>query len=196
VKTLDTDILVLTYDDIWQLTNELVKKIEKSNLKPDILIGIARGGLVVTRILSDIMDNYNVAIIGVGFYKGINETNKEPILTQEITLELTNQKVLLIDDVSDTGKSFEFAVKYLRSKNLQTLKTAALHFKPHSIFKPDFFISETSKWIVYPWEYMEFTRLYIKQQLEKNKDKKAIIQELKNMKIPEIVVKEVLEKKI
>jgi len=193
---LETDILVLTFDDIWLLTNELAKKIRNENLKPDVLIGIARGGLVVTRILSDIMDNSKVAIIGVGFYKGINETEKDPILTQELTIELVEQKVLLIDDVSDTGKSFEFAVKYLHSKNLHTLKTAALHFKPHSIFKPDFFVSETSKWIVYPWEYMEFTRLYFKHQLEKNIDKKVIIQKLLKLKIPKFVVNEALENKL
>ncbi len=185
--------MVLTYDDIWFLTNDLVKKIRNENFKPDVLIGIARGGLVVTRLLSDIMDNLKVAIIGVGFYKGINETEKDPILTQELSLELADQKVLLIDDVSDTGKSFEFAVKYLKSKNLQEFKTAALHFKPQSTFKPDFFICETSKWIVYPWEYMEFTRLYIKKQLEKNSDKKAIIQKLIKLKIPEFVINEVLE---
>ncbi|MCK5045275.1 MAG: phosphoribosyltransferase [Candidatus Heimdallarchaeota archaeon] len=190
---MDTDILVLTYDDIWFLTNDLAKKIRNENLKPDILIGIARGGLVVTRLLSDIMDNLKVAIIGVGFYTGINETEKDPILTQELSLDLTDQKVLLIDDVSDTGKSFEFAVKYLKAKNLQELKTAALHYKPQSTFKPDYFISETSKWIVYPWEYMEFTRLYFKKQLEKNNDKEAIIQNLIKLNIPEFVVNEVLE---
>lgn len=192
---MDTDILVLTYDDIWLLTNELVKKIRKSKLKPEILIGIARGGLVVTRIISDIMGIFSVAILGVGFYKGINETKKEPILTQELHVELSNKKVLLIDDVSDSGRSFEFAVEYLQKRKLQSLQTAALHYKPHSIFKPDFYVKETSKWIVYPWEYMEFTRLYFKQQLEKNRDKKAIILELKNMKIPEIVVSEILENK-
>ena len=193
MNLLQTDFLVLTYDDIWSLTNKLAKKIRKEKLEPDILLGITRGGLVVTRILSDIMNNFNVVIIGVGFYKGLNETEKEPILTQELTMDLSGQEVLLIDDVSDTGRSFEFVVKYLQKMKLQTLKTAALHFKPHSIFKPDYFITETSKWIVYPWEYMEFTRLYFKQQLEKNKDKKAIIQELKNIKIPEVVLKEVFE---
>jgi len=195
VNSVETDILVLTYDDIWLLTNELAKKIRDSNLKPEILIGIARGGLVVTRILSDILDIFSVAIIGVGFYDGIKETKKEPILTQELHTDITNKKVLLIDDVSDTGKSFEYAVKYLQSRKMQLLQTAALHYKPHSIFKPDFFIRETASWIVYPWEYMEFTRLFIKQQLGKNANKKTIIQELKNLKIPEIVVAEVLEYK-
>ncbi|NHJ32496.1 MAG: phosphoribosyltransferase [Asgard group archaeon] len=190
---LKTDFLVLTFEDIWLLTNELAKKIRRENFNPDVLVGIARGGLVVTRILSDIMDNFKVAIMGVGFYKGINETEKEPIITQELPIDLADQKVLLIDDVSDSGKSFEFAVKYLQSKKIHTLKTVALHYKPHSIFKPDIFISKTSKWIVYPWEYMEFTRLYFKQKLKENFDKEEIAQNLLNINIPEIVVKEVLE---
>jgi len=193
VNTLETDILVLTFDDIWLLTNKLAKKILDSNLKPDILIGIARGGLVVTRILSDIMDIFSVATIGVGFYDGIKETKKEPILTQELQTDLTNKKVLLIDDVSDTGKSFEFAVEYLQRRKLQILQTAALHYKPHSIFKPDFFIKETSSWIVYPWEYMEFTRLFYTNEKEAGHDKATIAQKLRIINIPEIVIQEVLE---
>ena len=190
---METDILVLTFDDIWLLTNELAKKILDSNLNPDILIGIARGGLVVTRILSDIMDIFSVATIGVGFYDGIKETKKEPILTQELHSDLTNKKVLLIDDVSDTGKSFEFAVEYLQRRKLQILQTAALHYKPHSIFKPDFFIKETSSWIVYPWEYMEFTRLFYTNEKEAGLDKTAISEKLRAIKIPEIVIQEILE---
>ena len=193
MNTLKTDILVLTFDDIWLLTNELAKKILDSNLKPDILIGIARGGLVVTRLLSDIMDIFSVATIGVGFYDGIKETKKEPILTQELQTDLTNKKVLLIDDVSDTGKSFEYAVKYIQKRKMQLLQTAALHYKPHSIFKPDFFIKETSSWIVYPWEYMEFTRLFYTNEKEAGLDKTAISEKLRAIKIPEIVIQEILE---
>ena len=94
MNSLETDIQVLTYNDIWLLTNELAKKIRVSNLKPEILIGIARGGLVVTRLLSDIMDIFSVAIIGVGFYDGIKKTKKEPILTQELHTDLTDKKGL------------------------------------------------------------------------------------------------------
>ena len=190
---LTAEFLVLTFDDIWLLTHRLVKKIRNENFNPDILIGISRGGLVVTRILSDMMDNSNVAIIGVGFYKGINETDKEPIITQDLTIDLTKKQVLLIDDVSDTGKSFDYTLNYLKSKNLQKIKTVALHYKPHSIFKPDIFVNETSKWIVYPWEYMEFTKLYFKQKQEEKIDKEVIIQNLKDIKIPDIVIDAVQE---
>jgi len=193
VILLTAEFLVLTFDDIWLLTHRLVKKIRNENFNPDILIGISRGGLVVTRILSDMMDNSNVAIIGVGFYKGINETDKEPIITQDLTIDLTKKQVLLIDDVSDTGKSFDYTLNYLKSKNLQKIKTVALHYKPHSIFKPDIFVNETSKWIVYPWEYMEFTKLYFKQKQEEKIDKEVIIQNLKDIKIPDIVIDAVQE---
>jgi hypothetical protein len=139
------------------------------------------------------MDIFSVATIGVGFYDGIKETKKEPILTQELQTDLTNKKVLLIDDVSDTGKSFEFAVEYLQRRKLQILQTAALHYKPHSIFKPDFFVKETSNWIVYPWEYMEFTRLFYSNEKEAGQDETAIAEKLRAIRIPEIVIQEILE---
>ena len=195
VNLLDSEILVLTYDDIWKLTYKLAKEITESNLTPDILVGIARGGLVVTRLLSDIMDIYPVAIFGVGFYKGINDTEKEPKITQDLQIDLTNKQALLIDDVSDSGKSFTFAVKYLQEKGVKSFHTVALHYKPHSIFKPDIYVSETSKWIVYPWEYMEFSRLYFKQQLENGISKNQIKQKLLAIKIPNTIVEEIMESK-
>ncbi|MGC9781492.1 MAG: phosphoribosyltransferase [Candidatus Heimdallarchaeota archaeon] len=186
-----SDIQVLTLESIWQMTLELAKDIQKSNFQPDILIGIARGGLVVTRLLSDLLEIANTAVIGVGFYKGINETSKEPRLTQNIDVELKKQKILLIDDVSDTGKSMEFAFNYLKMKEIGELRTAALHYKPNSIFKPNFYIELTSSWIVYPWEYKEFTRLFYTKEKQTGKDKKYIKKKLLALGIPNTIVEDI-----
>ncbi|NHJ85203.1 MAG: phosphoribosyltransferase [Asgard group archaeon] len=186
-------IKVLQYEEIWDMIIKLSKMIMINNYTPDVLIGISRGGLVITRILSDIFGINEVSTIGVGFYQGINQTNKEPVLKQDLCYDVANKKVLLIDDVADTGKSIEFVLKYLEKSKIKEIKTATLHYKPHSTFKPDFFISETSDWIVYPWEYLEFTRLYYKKELEKGKKKADIIRGLSKISLPKKVIKEVIK---
>lgn len=185
-----TEIQVLTFEIIWHMSLELAKQIQKSNYKPDILIGISRGGLVVTRLLSDLLEIPKTAVIGVGFYKDINVTNEEPRLTQDIDVNLHNLKIILIDDVSDSGKSLEFTSKYLEEKRIRDLKTATLHFKSQSIFKPDYYVKETSSWIVYPWEYKEFTKHYISEKMSKGVDKKLIKNKLLELGLPKKIINE------
>ena len=82
----------------------------------------------------------------------------------------------------------DFAVEILTKNKLNELKTATLHYKPQSIFKPDFFIETTSDWIVYPWEYFEFSRLIIQKELTINEQIEDIKQKLLKIGIPNLVI--------
>lgn len=183
---------MLKFEDIWnqifQLHDKMLEKYQ-----PDILIGISRGGLVVTRFLSDIMNINNVAILGVGFYTGINETAKTPVITQELCIDMKNKKILLVDDVADTGISLKFASEYLLKKTPKELKIATIHYKPQSIVKPDFYNEETTKWIVYPWEYLEFSRFYYKKKQNQDFSRKEILDQLLLLGLPKII-SEIIEK--
>ena len=149
------DFLVLSWDDIISITLKLGKMIKKSDFSPDFLIGVARGGLVPLRVLSDFFNNTNIAIINVKLYKDIAE-REQVTFVQKIDFELSDKKVLVIDDVADTGLTLKAVVDYLRNeKKVKILKTATLHYKPWSVIKPDYYVEEVEKWIVYPWEFVE-----------------------------------------
>jgi hypothetical protein len=145
--------LEISWGKIDDLCQKLSEKISK-NYSPDIIIGIIRGGLVPARLISDLMHNKNIATMRVESYFGIGK-RKEPKITQKLTVEIKNKSILLVDDVSDSGYSMKEAVKYLKKLHPSTIKTATLHYKPQSIFKPDYYIEETDKWIIYPWEINE-----------------------------------------
>ena len=187
------EITVLYLDDIYNMLHNLTMKMDADGIVPDLIIGISRGGLVVSRLLSDILGINNVQIIGIDHYKGIDETKKEPKLTQDITTDISGKIVLLVDDVSDTGKSLKLAVKHLEGKKPKQIVTATINYKPKSIFKPDYYMQETSDWIVYAWEWFEFTRLYYNKQYNAGKSVKEIIAKLKEFNIPEIVILEVVK---
>ncbi len=189
------NIIVFTPQNIWDKIFDLAQNIKQAEFCPDIIIGILRGGLEVTRTLSDLLEIKQVSTIGVGFYKGINETLKKPQLTQELIYDVKNKHVLLVDDVADTGKSMAFALKYMETKKASTIRTATIHHKPHSIFKPNFFVEETSNWIVYPWEYVEFSKLFINKQRTNKKTYYQIAIELKKLGIPKKVVDNILPEK-
>lgn len=139
-----------------RMCETLAKKVR--GYKPDVLIGISRGGLVPVRLLSDILDNRHVAIMKIEFYKGIGKTNESPKITQPLTVPLKGKRVLIVDDVADTGRSLLVAADCVRKQGAKETKIATLHFKPTSAFRPDFFLESTDAWIVYPWEVHEAER--------------------------------------
>ncbi|NPE06981.1 MAG: phosphoribosyltransferase [Asgard group archaeon] len=187
---MNEEVLVISFDEIWEMVYELYKKIKSSDFTPDVIVAITRGGFVPSRIISDLLGIKYVTTIGVEFYTNINETLQEPKLTGKFCYKVKNKKVLLIDDVSDTGKSLEFVLKYLKKKKVKDIKTATIHYKPKSIFKPDFYIGETSNWIVYPWERIEFARDYYIRRTKENIPHEAIFLELEKFGLPEIAIKE------
>lgn len=126
------------------------------DFEPDIIVGISRGGLVPARVLSDIMDVKEVLVLGVVFYKGMGKTEEGPQITQELSADIKGKRILLVDDVADSGKSLAFAKEHL--KDAAEVRTATLHYKPRSILKPDYFVDTTTAWIVYPWEVHEVER--------------------------------------
>jgi uncharacterized protein len=96
-----------------------------------------------------------IAVIGVAFYVGINKTREKPVITQALSLPVAEKRVLLVDDVSDTGQSLKLATQQVLSQNVKELKTATLYIKPTSTFTPDFFEKETCSWIIFPWDAKE-----------------------------------------
>ncbi|MFN3527886.1 MAG: TIGR00725 family protein [Candidatus Altarchaeaceae archaeon] len=143
--------LELSWNDIERMCKKLKEKI---NFDADIIVGISRGGLVPARILSDLLDIKNLEIIKIESYTGIG-TKKEPKITRELLIDIKDKNVLLVDDVADTGESLILAKEYLLKKFPKNLKIATLHYKPKSKIIPDYYVEETEKWIIYPWEKNE-----------------------------------------
>jgi hypoxanthine phosphoribosyltransferase len=150
------DLLRISWDAVIGYCEELAEKTK--GYGPDMIIGISRGGLVPARVLSDILDIKRVGIIGIVFYKKAGETLEKPEMTQELLMDIKGKKILLVDDVADTGKSLVVAKEYLEKMGPAEVRIAALHHKPNSMLEPDYFIGTTTAWIVYPWEQHEVER--------------------------------------
>lgn len=152
------DFLRVSWDDASRMCERLASGISSSGFRPEVIIGISRGGLVPARLLSDIMDVRELYVMRVSFYKGIGKKAEAPEITQPLSARLGGKRALLVDDVSDTGKSLEVAKEHVLGMGAGEVKVATLHFKPHSSFRPDFFVAETGAWIIYPWELHECRR--------------------------------------
>ncbi len=150
------DLLRMNWDATITQCEELAEKI--GDFEPQMIVGLSRGGLVPARIMSDLLGVKEVGILGVTFYKAMGKPADFPKITQELTMDLSGKRVLIVDDVADTGRSLMVAKDYLKRKGAKEIRIATIHYKPNSIFRPDYFVASTSAWIVYPWERREIER--------------------------------------
>ena len=161
-----------TWKQIYNMLLNLAEKIRKNSFKPDIIVGVSRGGWPPARVLSDLLDNPNLANVRAEFYLGVAETKGEPTLTQPVSMAVAGKKVLVVDEVADTGKSLKLVKKHLIEKGAKEVKIATPYYKPWSIIAPDYYEKETSRWIVFPWEIKETIRKIVKKCKEKGKSVK------------------------
>jgi hypoxanthine phosphoribosyltransferase len=160
---------VPTWDQIYEMLLDLAEKIRKSGFKPDIIVGVSRGGWPPARVLSDLLDNPNLANVKAEFYLGVAETKGEPVITQPVSMTVAGKKVLIVDEVADTGKSPKLVKEHIIGEGAAEVKVATVYYKPWSIIKPDYYEKETSRWIVFPWEVKETIRKIVKKCGEKGK---------------------------
>jgi hypoxanthine phosphoribosyltransferase len=156
-----------TWDEIYSMLLNMAERIRLDKFAPDVVVGVSRGGWPPARVLSDLLDNPNLANVRAEFYVGVAETKSEPVLTQPVSVPVASKKVLIVDEVTDTGKSLEVVKEHVKKLGAAETKIATVYYKPWSIVKPDYYEKETSRWIVFPWEIKETIRKISKKCEEK-----------------------------
>ena len=180
--------LAPSWDQLYQMLLDLALEIRRSGFQADVIVGVSRGGWAPARILSDLLENSRTANIRIEFYTGLDKTASKPTVTQPISATIAGKNVLVVDDVSDTGESLKVAVEHLKENKAATVKTVTIYFKPRSVFKPDFFSSSTSDWIIFPWERLEATRLLIDEAKAEGRDMESVRQILRKCNFSEAAI--------
>jgi hypoxanthine phosphoribosyltransferase len=147
----------------------LAQEIRKNGFKPDLIVGVCRGGWPPARVMSDLLGNPQMANVKAEFYLGVAETKGEPVITQPVSVSVRDKKILLVDDVADTGKSLKLVKSHLQEMGAKEVKVVTLYYKPWSIITPDYYEKKTSHWIIFPWERRETVRNVIEKFQKKGK---------------------------
>ncbi len=153
-------VKVVTWDEVVTWSRNLAFSIIDSGYRPDVIIAIARGGLVPARLLADYMDVVDLLSLKVEHWIETGSHQAEAILkyeTKDISLE--GKRALLVDDICDTGKSIivasEFIKKYWKPAELRV--ATMQYIEPVAQIKPDYFVDLVRDWTwyMYPWNYVE-----------------------------------------
>lgn len=145
------------------LARDLALAIRQAPYRPELIVAIGRGGYLPARILSDHLDVFDLAAIKIEHYHGARRERRARI-RYPLTADITGKRVLLVDDVSDSGDTFDVAIRHLREHGEPAeLRTAVLHHKLVASLTPDFRAEEVRewRWIIYPWAIMEDLRGFL-----------------------------------
>ena len=151
----------LTWELFGTARRELSAQVVASGWVPDLIIAVARGGLIPAGAISYAIGVKAMGSMNVEFYTGIGETLAEPVVLPPLmdASELPGKKVLVVDDVADSGKTLKMVMELLRHEGLQLggasvpveARSACIYLKPRSVHRPDYVWRETDKWINFPW---------------------------------------------
>lgn len=143
---------VLGWDEFGEAARSLAGQVLSAGYRPDLVIAIARGGLLLAGAISYALGTKQCGSINVEFYTGIDERLPEPVLHPPMldVPAVTGKRVLLVDDVSDSGRTLAKVVDLLAEAGAE-VRSATLYVKPRTVLVPDFAYRETPDWIVFPW---------------------------------------------
>ncbi len=161
--------LPVTWNEYHSLSLLLAQQILKSNKPIDEIVAIARGGLSLGLILTDFLAK-PISTITIQSYTDIKKQGLVRI-TSKLGRPIRDKNILLVDDISDSGKTFARAISYLGAFRPKFITTAALFYKPHSSFLPDFFTKKTDRWILLPHEVTEWISAFSKKMKKEGRSK-------------------------
>lgn len=131
---------------------ELSCKIKQLRPESCTIISVARGGHALARLLSDFL-KLPIFSVSIQSYKDLKQHELQ--ITQELNVYLRGKNILLVDEIIDSGRTLVRAVEYLESFETRSVTSVSLHVKPEALRMSDFYIEETTKWVVYPYEVRE-----------------------------------------
>ncbi len=148
---------ILSWGSIVRDTRRLSRIIRDSGYSPELIVAIGRGGYVPARILCDYLLIHDLASIKVEHWGTGAVRREKAVVKFPLCAQIRNKKVLLVDDVTDTGDTLRVALRHLARFRPRDVRTAVLIHKTCSVTAPDYFLRKIVKWrwVIFPWHLME-----------------------------------------
>jgi hypoxanthine phosphoribosyltransferase len=143
---------VMTWQDLGDGARELAELVHRDAYRPDIVLAIARGGLLVGGAIGYALGVKNTFTMNVEFYTGIDERLEMPMLLPPVPdlVDFAEQRVLIADDVADTGATLALVKDFCQGK-VAEVRCAVLYEKSRSTVSCEYVWRRTDNWIEFPW---------------------------------------------
>lgn len=150
-------VVNLTWRDVEDDTLKIIDLMKAENFEPDAIVSIARSGLIPAAMIAYALGNKQLYVIKVDFSKTQKSGQDQdlldkPIITQELSVNISGLKVLVVDEMVVSGSTLQLVSKYMEIKNPTQVKYAVLYKQPWAQFQPDYWGREIKEWPLYPWK--------------------------------------------
>ncbi|MDQ1251297.1 MAG: uncharacterized protein QG646_370 [Euryarchaeota archaeon] len=176
--------MLTNWDYIYNLCRNISKEIKNSGYEPDVIIALARGGWFAGRVLCDFLGLDDLSSLKIEHYIGAAAIySGEPYIRYPLSDEvIEGKRVLIVDDIVDTGESMLSAKAYVEGRNPTEVRTASLQHLRSSKIDPDYVGErlEDWAWIVYPWNFMEDMISILTKCIRKDAQKLWSLEDLKH----------------
>ena len=151
-KHLSDEPEVMTWQDLGTGARDLAEQVHRDGFRPDMVLAIARGGLLVAGALSYALGVKNTFTMNVEFYTGIDERLEMPMILPPVPdlVDFAETSVLIADDVADTGATLALVKEFCEGK-VAEVRCAVLYEKPRSAVQCEYVWRRVDRWIDFPW---------------------------------------------
>src|SRR5215475_5670101 len=142
----------LTWAEFGEATRDLARTIVDDGYAPDLVLSVARGGMLVGAALGYALDVKNAWTMNVEFYTGVDERLDIPMILPPVPelVDLESARMLIADDVADTGETLRLVKDFCAGK-VAEVRCAVLYEKPHSTVHCEYVWKRTGLWVDFPW---------------------------------------------
>ena len=143
---------ILDWEQFGTAGRELASTVVDDGYRPDLLLAIARGGLLIAGVMSYALGMKNCCVINVEFYTGVDERLDVPMILPPVPelVDLESARMLIADDVADTGETLRLVKDFCAGK-VAEVRCAVLYEKSPSVVKCEYVWRRTDLWIDFPW---------------------------------------------
>src|SRR5215216_1452264 len=151
-----TEREVMTWNELGAGARELAEAVADDGYSPDMVLGIARGGLLVCGALGYALGVKNTFTMNVEYYTGVDERLDLPMILPPVPdlVDFEETRVLIADDVADTGATLALVKDFCAGK-VAEVRCAVLYEKPRSTVRCEYVWRRTDRWIDFPWSAEE-----------------------------------------
>ena len=179
---------LISWSEVERLCQHLAGLIRESGYRPDLIIAIGRGGYVPARLMCDWLHIMGLTSIKIEHYLSGANRQEEAVIRYPLKADIRGLRVLVVDDVNDTGDTLEAATQHLQAFQPGEIRTAVMHHKAVTHFDADYSAGKIVKWrwLIYPWAVNEDVSAFLERLMpapESLEDAQQLLARQFNVKI-------------
>ena len=154
---------IVSFQEVHEMVRQVAENVKASGYVPTTVIGLARGGWIPARLICDFLGITDLLSLKVEHWLQTGKTKDEATIRYPLNVVLSGKRLLIVDDITDTGKSLITATEYLQKLHPEQMQTVTMQYFPKSKFRPNYFAEEVKEWVwfIYPWNWIEDTTTLI-----------------------------------